>query len=590
MTSTSSGLTMLTTGVSQYLHPDYLQPLPTTLDAKKSPLALLAQTCSAIGKDTSPSKPIIPPLEKKENNNDKPLDKSLGEPENTKRPSSHGNSKDSGRDSKPGFRTFPPKEIPPLVPISGSAGSDKPMSLSGAEPKSSSPSGPVGASVPPSSCPPSSSRPVSAGGHVIPNQRSSSRSSTGKGEGSSSSSSSESHPHHQHSSNHAHHRHRDSPASSSGSSSSHPSAPSPSYSKPSSSGSTPVMHNSLSSSSSSSSSSLTHSSSTVKPSATHPSVLGGLPTPAHLGGYPNPLALMGHGLDPSSSSYHSALAAAHSSLSSFSVCAAAQSSALKAAAAAGSPSALSPFVTYARVRTPSGATTLVPVCRDPYCNNCQLTVQNSHLSSNCNAPGCAQCAHEKSLTSLSTLGLAGAPSAAAAAAAASSMLLPPFSSSTSLSSSMSALSSLHSLYPHSALVAAHQGLPYVCNWIAGNDYCGKRFSSSEELLQHLRTHTSSMDVSNLAASYAGLGLPSALAAYPHLAAPAPLSPNSLRRSYPTSLSPVSSLLGASRYHPYKSPLSGVGATPPAPQSFPPVGPYYSPYAIYGQRIGAAVVP
>ncbi|EFN66230.1 Zinc finger protein Noc, partial [Camponotus floridanus] len=54
---------MLTTGHNQYLPPDYLSPLPTTLDAKKSPLALLAQTCSQIGAD-SPAKPLISPLEK----------------------------------------------------------------------------------------------------------------------------------------------------------------------------------------------------------------------------------------------------------------------------------------------------------------------------------------------------------------------------------------------------------------------------------------------------------------------------------------------------------------------------------------------
>ncbi|CAL1543391.1 unnamed protein product [Lymnaea stagnalis] len=554
MTSSSSGLTMLTSGVSQYLHPDYLQPLPTTLDAKKSPLALLAQTCSAIGKDTSPSKPIIPPLEKKDC--EKP-DKCSESESSNKRPSSHGH-KDSGRDSnKPGFRTFPPKEIPPLVPIPSG---EKSVRTSSAEPKAPiSPSGHTSSSMSSSSS--SSSRPVSAGGHHSHNgQRSSSRSSNGKGEPVSVGGG----DHHQHGSSnghhHSHHRNRDSPASSG--SMSHTSSSSPSYSKAMSSHATSVMQSSPLSSS-------------VKPSVSHQSMLGGLQTAAHLAGYPTHLALMSHGLDPS---YHSALAA-HTSLSSFSAAAAAaQSSALKAAAAAGSPSALSPFVTYARVRTPSGATTLVPVCRDPYCTNCQLTLQNSHLSSTCNAPGCSQCAHEKSLTSLSALGLQGA--------SASSMLLPSLSSASSLSSSMSALSSLHSLYPHNALAAAHQGLPYVCNWVSGNDYCGKRFTSSEDLLQHLRTHTSSMDVSTLAASYAGLGLPS-LAAYPHLSAP--LSPNSLRRSYPTSLSPVSSLLGASRYHPYKSPLSAVGASPPTPQSFP-VGPYYSPYTLYGQRLGAAVVP
>ncbi|CAG0905252.1 unnamed protein product [Darwinula stevensoni] len=52
-------------GANQYLRPEYLSPLPTTLDAKKSPLALLAQTCSQIGADMSNSKPIIPPIEKK---------------------------------------------------------------------------------------------------------------------------------------------------------------------------------------------------------------------------------------------------------------------------------------------------------------------------------------------------------------------------------------------------------------------------------------------------------------------------------------------------------------------------------------------
>ena len=579
------------------------------LDAKKSPLALLAQTCSAIGKDTSPSKSIIPPLEKstKDNNNEKSSsersnDSDSSSSSGSKRPSSHGH-KDSGRESsnssssKPGFRTFPPKEIPPLVPIPGNGennnGSGKSGRIPSAEPKpATSPLMSAGATslTVPSSLP----RPVSANGAP----RTTSRGSSGKGEDHHhhhhngihhhQHSSSSHHSQHSSSSSSHHHRHRDSPASSGSSSSSssttsssssqqpRPSS-SPNYSKSSSSQASSVMQ---SPSSSSSSSAMKQQ---PPAHASHSSMLGGLP--AHLAGYPNPLALMGHGLD--ASSYHSALAA-HSSLSNYSAaaaCAAAQS--LKAAAAGGGAAALSPFVTYARVRTPSGATTLVPVCRDPYCTNCQLTVQNSHLSSNCNAPGCAQCAHEKSLTSLSALG--SLPSAAAA----SSMLLPPLSSAGSglSAGSMSALSSLHSLYPHSALAAAaaHQGLPpYVCSWVAGSDYCGKRFNSSEELLQHLRTHTSSLDVSSLAASYAGLGgIPSALAAYPHLSA-APLSPNSLRRAYPTNLSPVSSLLNASRYHPYKSPLSGVGAPPP--QSLPPVGPYYSPYTLYGQRIGAAVVP
>jgi len=31
--------------------------------------------------------------------------------------------------------------------------------------------------------------------------------------------------------------------------------------------------------------------------------------------------------------------------------------------------------------------------------------------------------------------------------------------------------------------------PYICNWMNGRDYCGKRFGTAEELLVHLKTHT-----------------------------------------------------------------------------------------------------
>ncbi|KAF7648769.1 hypothetical protein LDENG_00151790 [Lucifuga dentata] len=51
---------MLTAHTGHLLHPEYLQPLTSApvsieLDAKKSPLALLAQTCSQIGKPDPPS-------------------------------------------------------------------------------------------------------------------------------------------------------------------------------------------------------------------------------------------------------------------------------------------------------------------------------------------------------------------------------------------------------------------------------------------------------------------------------------------------------------------------------------------------------
>lgn len=285
-------------------------------------------------------------------------------------------------------------------------------------------------------------------------------------------------------------------------------------------------------------------------------------------GYPSPLTA------------HSYAAAANAAA----VAAAQSAASLKHASAA---SAMSPYVTYARVRTPAGATTLVPVCRDPYCSNCQLTLQTSHLSSNCNAPGCPQCAHEKSLQSLSALG--GLPPSAA-----SLSVLPGFSAASALSSSAAGLASfpsISSLYPHSAM-SAHQGLPFVCNWVSsGNEYCGKRYMTSEELLQHLRTHTTATDSSSFAAAYGSLsGLGGLTSLHGHLTTPGNISPNSLRRSYPTSLSPVNGLLGANRYHPYKSHLPGAPVALPPGQPITSLGPYYSPYALYGQRLGAAAVP
>lgn len=537
---------MLTSGVSQYLHPDYLQPLPTTLDAKKSPLALLAQTCSSIGKDPSPSKPIIPPLDKKDK-------EAADKAEQDKRPNSRGSkgsSSESGRDSKPGFRTVPPKEIPPLVPIGGEKGSGENGSVSKSSSNDSTSHSLTTSSSSSShnvlSSSTSNTRPVSATGSS--GQRSSSRGGSARD---------------------SNNDYNDTPPSSvSGAHTRHSASASPpsSSSMGKSSLSVPPSHSSLSG--------------LPKPSVTHPSLLSGLATHPLAAAYSHLGLMPGLSVDHAMQSYHNVLAA-HSGLSSLSAAAAAaaaaQSSALKAGAGG---SAMSPYVAYARVRTPSGATTLVPVCRDPYCTNCQLTLQNSHLSSACNAPGCSQCAHEKSLTSLTSGALAGLGGA-------SLPILPPISSASSLASSMG-LSSLHSLYP----MAAHQGLPYVCNWMAGSEYCGKRFTSSEELLQHLRTHTSSVEASSLAASYSALGLHPSLAAaaagchshYPG----SPLSPNSLRRTYPTSLSPVSSLLSANRYHPYKSPLGAV--PPPAPaQGLSPVSPYY-PYSLYGQRLGAAAVP
>ena len=484
------------------------------LDAKKSPLALLAQTCSSIGKDSTPSKSIIPPLEKSSKDSKDSSstssnngDSKPGSPKNEDGKSSEKKdrsspSSDSGKSGS--FRAPAPKDIPPLVPISSSGGDRSPAPGESNTSKSSSRDG--------HNTPTSSShgpRSPSASAGVNSNSRISLSCGNMLLEVN-------------------HHESALAAAKTSAASSSRPEAP----------------------------------------SAVHPT-LGPYP---HLG--------LGHSVEALAAS---SFASHHPSLTAHGLASAASRS------AAGAPS-ISPY-SYARVKTAAGATTLVPICRDPYCTNCQITMQSAQLTSAC-AAGCTQCNHEKSPaypsvpTSLGLSSLGG-----------SVPILPfPPTPASLPPTGASALHMASSLYGHAfGILPGHHTLPYVCNWMAGSDYCGKRFANSEELLQHLRTHTSSSEAALAGLSaFPSLGLPSAAAlaaagCHSHLNPPPSLSPNSLRQAYPRSLSP-NTLLAASRYHPYKhlSSLPPTGSL--APSGLPSaLSAYYSPYALYGQRIGAAAV-
>jgi len=194
---------------------------------------------------------------------------------------------------------------------------------------------------------------------------------------------------------------------------------------------------------------------------------------------------------------------------------------------------------------------LVFRCRDPYCTGCQLTSQAAAVAAAAALPagkngtggapsvcpsGCIQCDHAKA-------GFLPSHSPSLAAAYAQAQL--------------------------AALTAASQ-LPYVCSWIASEtQYCGKRFATSEELLQHLRTHTSPS--SDPAVS---------------TASPMSLSAHSLlHRTYPTPpLSPA-------RFHPYSKPPLLPPSTLGLPlHPHPGLPPYFSPYSLYGARLGASGLP
>uniref|UniRef100_A0A2K6S7A7 Zinc finger protein 703 n=1 Tax=Saimiri boliviensis boliviensis TaxID=39432 RepID=A0A2K6S7A7_SAIBB len=210
------------------------------------------------------------------------------------------------------------------------------------------------------------------------------------------------------------------------------------------------------------------------------------------------------------------------------------------------------------------------LCRDPYC------LGGYHGASHLGGSSCSTCsAHDPAGPSLKA---GGYP-----------LVYPGHPLQPAALSSSAAQAALpgHPLYTYGFMLQ-NEPLPHSCNWVAASGPCDKRFATSEELLSHLRTHTALPGAEKLLAAYPGAsGLGSAAAAAAaaascHLHLPPPAAPGS-----PGSLSLRSPhTLGLSRYHPYgKSHLSTAGGL--AVPSLPTAGPYYSPYALYGQRLASA---
>ncbi|XP_033846234.1 zinc finger protein 703-like [Periophthalmus magnuspinnatus] len=197
------------------------------------------------------------------------------------------------------------------------------------------------------------------------------------------------------------------------------------------------------------------------------------------------------------------------------------------------------------------------LCRDPYC----LSYPGmSHLGgSNCNP-----CIHDPSSTLKSTFPL----------------VYPSHPLHSLHPSSLSSTSSLsHPLYSYSFMLP-NDPLPHACNWVSAGGPCDKRFATSEELLSHLRTHTAlpvGVDSKLLSASSSG-------PASCHLHLPHQSSPGSMASSLSLRAPPS---LGLSRYHPYSKVHLPPGPPSLSLHSLPTTGPYYPHYALYGQRLGSA---
>ncbi|XP_061910825.1 zinc finger protein 503-like [Entelurus aequoreus] len=488
-------LKMLTARAGHILHPEYLQPLPSTpvspieLDAKKSPLALLAQTCSQIGKPDPPASSKLSSVasggssDKESKCGPLKISDIGAEDKSSFKPYSKSSDKKESSGDKNSFRV-PSATCQPFTPRTGS----------------------------PSSC--ASTSPLPCEGKADKEDKESDGGKNTSGE------------------------------------SNRNSGNTPDGNQEVTSGSKVVTSDSISVTSASSSvlgSGLVAPVSPYKPGHTvFPLPHAGISYPGSLAGayaaYPQTFLPHGMTLDhtKSGSQLLSAQFAAANSMG----CSKAGTSPL---AGASPPSLMS-----------------ASLCRDPYCLSYHCT---SHLS----AASSANCAHDS-----------------AAAAAALKSGYPLMYSAHPLHGVHASAPSFggHPLYPY-GFVLPNDPLPHVCNWVSANGPCDKRFSSSEELLGHLRTHTAFVGSEKLLSGYPGsssLANAAAAAAMAcHMHMPSNGSPGS-----PGTLAlrgPHHPLGLGSRYHPYsKSPMPGPGAPVPVPAA---TGPYYSPYALYGQRLTTA---
>ncbi|XP_037820559.1 zinc finger protein Noc [Lucilia sericata] len=526
---------VVTIGNNQYLQPDYLAPLPTAMDAKKSPLALLAQTCSQIGADSSAVKPILS------------MDKNKKSGSSSSASSSSSSvSSETGSAKSPTQAKSPKSTTPTNTEIKLAFKPYETNVLSQQNVNSFKSS----ASTEDLQQRPSSKSSSHNGDNTRVPSRNKSNSTPDNGLN----------------------KTQDLTAGSSTPHDNSRKTVSPSGSHSSQRGASPIVRSGM------------EVLNNANGSAQHPKEMSSMAQAAAAAAAAYKAAGGPYGFNPLSAlccppgmEQHAAANPAFRPPFASNGFAHHHAAMLAAAAAnggyPGNPNGPAgaqpnPYISYQRIKTPAGGEAIVPVCKDPYCPGCPYSAHTQQMLMGAPCPaGCTQCEHQK-YGMAAMMGGAGLPpghpySQAAAAAAASA--------------------------------AAARSAPYVCSWVVGDAYCGKRFQTSDELFSHLRTHTGNL--SDPAAAAAALAQSQAQSLLGSL-----FPPSALRGGYPTPpLSPMSAAAAAARYHPYAKPPSALAAGGPSPFGGPggfnpaaaaaaaALGPYYSPYAMYGQRIGSAAV-
>ncbi|CAL8282923.1 unnamed protein product [Merluccius merluccius] len=522
-------LKMLAARAGHILHPEYLQPLPSTpispieLDAKKSPLALLAQTCSQIGKPDPPSSSKLSSVTTNGSSDKETKSGPL-------------KMSDIGADDKSSFKPYAK---------TSSDKKDSSASLSGDK---------TGFRVPSATCQPFTPRTGSPSSCTSVSPLPSADGKPGEKEDKKDSDS-----HHKNTTENGGGGHR---------------INADAHHQDNTSGSKAITSDSIcvTSSSSSSSSSSILGSGLVAPVSPYKPGHSVFPLSHAAMSYPGGLAgayasyhqpFLPHGMSLDHSKSGGQLLSAQFAGSSLAGCGKTGGSPL---AGASPPSLMS-----------------ASLCRDPYC-------LSYHCASHLSAANCGASPHETLKPGYPLMysahhalhGVHAAAAHHAAAAAAQAHATPAFAGH-------------HPLYPY-GFVLPNDPSPHACNWVSANGPCDKRFPSSEELLGHLRTHTAFAGADKLvsaggypgSSSLAAAAAAAAMACHMHMPSSGggggggggggPGSPLALRGPH----HPLGGLSG--RYHPYsKSPLPAGGPVP-VPAA---TGAYYSPYALYGQRLTTA---